>query len=219
MYRRLVYHKENRRLCIFASMKKNIFCLAYDQNQHLKTIRCLHRIKKSIFMFRLFKRLRPYIDHCFQCQFNQTKKHKVYEKLMFIISSAIFFYTIIMNFIITISNEFDTLLIIICKFSKKSTYFVKNWVVKIMNRFLIFDLRHFNSYNIEQKFEISIRILRHNIQKIWNNFVEIYRLSCLNKRIVRKIKSDNRNSYQIFYIKQFECQNNFNFINDSVLIK
>ena len=146
LHRELIYHKENRRLCISASVKKKIFNLAHDQNQHSGATRCFHRIRESIFILRLSKKLRIYIDHCSQCQLNQTKRHKIYEELMFIISSAISFHTMTMNFIMTISNDFDTLLIIICKFSKrliiiaeKSTYFAKNWAIKVMNRLLTVD--------------------------------------------------------------------------------
>ena len=146
LHRGLIYHKKNRRLCVSASVEKKIFNLAHDQNQHSGTTRCFHRIKESIFIFRLSKKLRTYIDHCFQCQLNQTKRHKIYEKLMLIISSTISFHTMTMNFIMTISNDFDTLLIIICKFSKrliiiaeKSTYFAKNWAIKVMNRLLTVD--------------------------------------------------------------------------------
>ena len=133
LHNELIYHKENRRLCIFVSIEKDIFNLTHDKNQHSSATRCFHRIRESIFIFRLSKKLKTYIDHYFQCQLNQTKRHKFYEELMFIIFSSISFHTVVMNFIMTISNNFDILLIIICKFSKritiisrKFTYFVKN---------------------------------------------------------------------------------------------
>ena len=143
LHNELIYHKENRRLCIFAFVEKDIFKLTHDRNQHSSATRCFHRIRESIFISRLSKKLRTYIDHCSQCQLNQTKRHKFYEELMSIIFSSISFHTVAMNFIMTISDNFDTLLTIICKFSKritiisrKSTYFVKNWAIEIMNKLL-----------------------------------------------------------------------------------
>ena len=133
LHNELIYHKENRWLCIFASVEKEIFNLTHDRNQYSNATRCFHRIRESIFILRLSRKLKTYIDHCFQCQLSQTKRHKFYEKLMSIIFSSILFHTVAMNFIMTISDNVDTLLTIICKFSKritiisrKSTYFVKN---------------------------------------------------------------------------------------------
>ena len=130
----------------FQIYEKKIFSLAHDNNQHFDDIRCFYRIRESFFISRLFKKLRTYIDHCFQCQLNQTKRHKTYEKLMSIFFSSISFHTVIMNFIMIISNDLNILLTITCKFSKritiisdKSTYNVKDWVIKMMNRFLTVD--------------------------------------------------------------------------------
>ena len=133
MHNDLIYHKKNRRLCISKSIEKEIFDLTHDNNQHSDAIKCFYRIRESFFISRLFKKLKTYIDHCSQCQLNQTKRHKTYEKLMSISTSAISFHTVAMNFITTISNDLDTLLTVTCKFSKrliiiseKSTYFAKN---------------------------------------------------------------------------------------------
>ena len=67
LHNELIYHKENRKLCISASVEKDIFNLTHDRNQHSSATRCFHRIKESIFIFRLSRKLRTYIDHCFQC--------------------------------------------------------------------------------------------------------------------------------------------------------
>ena len=133
LHNELIYHKKNRKFCLLASIEHEIFQLIHDQNQHSETTRCFHRIKESIFIFRLSRKLRTYIDHCSQCQLNQIIKHKAYEKLMSIVFFFVSFHIVIMNFVMTISNNFDTLLIITCKFfkrliiiSEKSTYATKN---------------------------------------------------------------------------------------------
>ena len=114
MHNDFIYYKKNRRLCISKSIEKKIFNLTHDNNQHSDAIKCFYRIKEFLFISRLFKKLKTYIDHCSQCQLNQTKRHKIYEKLMSISISAISFYTVAMNFIMTISNDLDTLLTVTC---------------------------------------------------------------------------------------------------------
>lgn len=142
----LIYHKENRRLCIPVTLEQEIFKLAHDQNQHSGATRCFHRIRETIFIPRLSRKLRVYIDHCPQCQLNQTVRHKAYGELMPIVSPAIPFHTVAMDFIMAIPDDFDTLLTITCKFSKrltiipgKSTYSAKDWAIEVMNRLLTAD--------------------------------------------------------------------------------
>ena len=146
----LLYHKTNDkiRLCISTALKKNIFKLTYDSNQHAKIIRFYAHIVETLYIFKLSKKLKVYITHCLICQLNQIKRHKLYKELMSVICSSISFHTIVMNFILTISekNDFDTLLTIICKYSKKITiisekvtYNAKNWANSTLNRLLTAD--------------------------------------------------------------------------------
>ena len=150
MQKELLYHKSNDklRLCISAAVEKNIFQIAHDNSQHAEIIRSYVRIFDSVYIFKLSKKLRKYITHCSICQFNQTKRHKIYEELLSIICSSILFHIIVMNFILTISekNDFNTLLTIICKYSKritiiseKVTYNAKNWANCTLNKLLTAD--------------------------------------------------------------------------------
>ena len=142
----LLYHKINNklRLCISKVLKKDIFKLTHDDNQHAELIRFYARIVESLYILKLFRKLRAYITHCSICQLNQTKRHRFYEELMSIICSTISFHTIAMNFILKISKKnYDTLLTIICKYSKriaiiseKMIYDAKNWVKCTLNRLL-----------------------------------------------------------------------------------
>ena len=73
----------------------------------------------------LLKYLRAYISHYPLCQFNQIKRYKSYEFFISIITSAIFFYIIVMNFIIAlffIKVNNDYLFIIIYQFIKKNFF-------------------------------------------------------------------------------------------------
>ena len=73
-------------------------------------------------MRHLSKHLRAYINYYSKCELNQIKRHKLYDNIIFINKSRIPFYTIVINFIITlfiIKKDFDNLFIIIDKFLKR----------------------------------------------------------------------------------------------------
>lgn len=70
-------------------------------------------------MSKFSQKFRLYIKHCSICELNQTKKHVSYEKLIFIKISIISFRTITMNFILTLSEEFDVMLIVTFKTGKR----------------------------------------------------------------------------------------------------
>ena len=142
----LIYHKKRRKLCISSNLEKYVFELAHDKNQHSEAHRCFQRINDTLFIFRLSRKIRVYIDHCSKCQLNQTKRHKSYEELMSIVSSSISFHTIAMNFVLAILENLDILLTITCKFSKrltiiqeKFTYIAIQWNQLMIDRLLIAD--------------------------------------------------------------------------------
>ena len=73
-------------------------------------------------MRHLSKHLRAYINHCSKCEFNQIKRHKSYDNMIFIDRSKISFHIIVMNFIMTFpmtKKGFNCLFTIIDKFSKR----------------------------------------------------------------------------------------------------
>lgn len=112
------------RLCIPNSLEKQIFELAHDRQHHGGFHRTYDRITGSLYLRHLSKRLRSYIEHCPDCQLNQTKRHKPYGNMMPIDrpGSSIPFHTISMDFIPTLpltAEGFDNLLTITCKFSKR----------------------------------------------------------------------------------------------------
>ena len=115
-----IYHvKNNKRFCILASCEKAIFELTHDKNNHAEYHRIYQQLIITVFMFKLSKKIRQYVKHCSSCQLNQTKRHAIYDELISIATSSIFFRIIIMNFIINLSENFNSVLIIICKTSKR----------------------------------------------------------------------------------------------------
>ena len=147
----LIYHvKNNKRLCISASCKRAVFELTHDENNHAEYHRVYQQLIITIFMFKLSKKIRQYVKHCSSCQLNQTKRHAIYDELISITTSSISFRIIVMNFIMNLSENFDSILIIICKTSKRvSLIFEKikwnasTWTNVLLNRLLLTDWKLF----------------------------------------------------------------------------
>ena len=115
---------ENERewFCISTALKQKIFQLIHDQIHHDDFHRTYDRITFFVYIHQLSKRFRAYINHCSKCQLNQIKRHLIYDELSFIIISIIFFHIIVMNWIVALSNtsnDYNMLLIIIFKFTKR----------------------------------------------------------------------------------------------------
>ena len=76
-----IYHlNERRRFCISTFCEQKIFRMTHDENQHFERYRCYQRISNFVYVSRLFKKFRLYIEHCLDCQLNQIKRHRLYEK-------------------------------------------------------------------------------------------------------------------------------------------
>ena len=115
---KLIYNLINNycRLCIFNTYKQTIFTIIYNKNQYIKRHRYYQRISNALYISQLFKKFRQYFEHCPSCQLNQTKKHRLYDKLMSIFNVFKPFHTLTMNFIIKLSNTYNAFLIVINKF-------------------------------------------------------------------------------------------------------
>lgn len=119
-----IFEEDKReRLCILTSMHKKIFELAYNKHNHAEFHRIYDKVNAFLYICKLSRRLRLYLLHCSQCQLNQTKRHSLYESLRSIQSRVISFHIIAINFVmtllITIDKNYDCLLTITNKFSKR----------------------------------------------------------------------------------------------------
>ena len=92
-----------RRLCVSKNCVKNILNIAHE-NEYFEYARIYDIVIKSWYIHYLTKFLRIYIQHCSKCLTCQIKRHKPYESLQSIDFSSIFFHTIIMNFVLTLSH-------------------------------------------------------------------------------------------------------------------
>ena len=132
-----IFDFDSKRLCIFAIMKTEVFRQIHDFTHHDDFMRTYDRLRNSIYVHSMIKHFKIYIVHCSECQINQIKRHSTYDEFTSIVSFAIFFHTIVMNFIVrlSLSRDMNVLLTITCKFSKKillisnhDTWFAADWV-------------------------------------------------------------------------------------------
>ena len=141
----IIYHIEANisRSCISSVIKKKIFQLTHNENQHAEIHKNYERIADILYISRLSRKLRRYIEHCFNCQLTQIKRHRFYDELMLVSSSPHFFHIIIMNFVINLSKKLNAILNVTCKFFKrviiitnKIIYNVNQWTHLLFERFL-----------------------------------------------------------------------------------
>lgn len=127
----LIYHIKNKnRLCISKTCEKDIFQQAHDKNNHSEHHKTYQRIANSIYISSLLRKIRRYIKFCSSCELNQTKKHASYEKLISISTECISFKTIVMNFIVTLSDSrTNFILTVTCKIFKRVSIIFEmiNW--------------------------------------------------------------------------------------------
>ena len=119
----LVYHvdESRRRLNISAAIEQEMFRIIYDEIYYADIHRCYARIVDILYVSRLFRKLRKYIEYYSLCQITQIKRYRSYDEFISINSLFKFFYTLVINFIAVLFNELDMILSVICKFSRRIT--------------------------------------------------------------------------------------------------
>ena len=163
----IIYHVdlETRRSCISVAVKREIFRLVHDKNQHSEVHRCYDRIVNTMYISRLSRKIKKYIEHCSTCQLAQTKRHRPYEELMFITFSSRSFHIIVIDFILAMSDEMNTVMSATCKHSRrislildKKTYEAKKWINALLDRLLIADWRIFETimFDRDSKFMFDL---------------------------------------------------------------
>ena len=121
-------------LCIFKSLEKEIFQMTHNKHHHTDFHWVYDMIVISLFIWSLFWQLSQYIIHCSQCQHYQTVQYWLYRILQFVIELLISFHTVTADFIVELlktKNEFDAVMIMICKFLKKIEFISdkETWII------------------------------------------------------------------------------------------
>ena len=63
-------NNEKQRLCIFKIMQNEVFKLTHDQIHHKEFQRTYDCLCHSIYIRRMIKHFKQYIEHCSKCQLN-----------------------------------------------------------------------------------------------------------------------------------------------------
>ena len=124
---KLLYHVNRltnvHRLCIPPSMAPDILAIAHGES-HPGFSRCCEIITRSWFICGLTKLLRSFIRYCPQCLALQTRRHPPYGSLQPIELSPVPFFTLTLDFVLTLpllKEGFNAIMLVPCKFSKRVT--------------------------------------------------------------------------------------------------
>lgn len=124
----LLYYQDpfgtGARLCVpdHGSLIKEVFQLAHDEAGHPGYARTHERRIQTLYIHRLPQRLHEYLRYCPRCRLNQTPRHKRYGYLQPILSPPEPYYSITIDFILTLPKSqpfnYDCMLTVTDKFSK-----------------------------------------------------------------------------------------------------
>jgi hypothetical protein len=109
-------------LCIPKNFEKKIFRIIYNEYDYINFYRAYDRIRASLYLYRLIKRFRTYIEYCSKYRIYQTFRYKFYGALKSIISPFIPFYIIYGDFVLELPvtvNDINIAFTLINKFIKR----------------------------------------------------------------------------------------------------
>jgi Reverse transcriptase (RNA-dependent DNA polymerase)/RNase H-like domain found in reverse transcriptase/Integrase zinc binding domain len=137
------------RLCLPESFEKKVFKLAHDDQAHAGHARSMAKLRESLYMAKLSRRMRKYIEHCPICNRYQTLRHQPYGKQVPIPAIDRLFHTVTLDFILALPESpegFNVLLTMTDKYSKrvalipgKDTWKAKDWAKALFDRLCIAD--------------------------------------------------------------------------------
>ena len=90
----------------------------------------------NYFFKKLTRRLHYYIYYYYKCNINQIKRYAKYDSLTSIIESLILYYTIVVDFILTLlktTKRMNIIMLIIYKFSKRIIFIFDKNIFSIKN--------------------------------------------------------------------------------------
>ena len=134
--------------CILPSVALDLLGIAHGEG-HLSFAQYYKRISCSWFVQRLTKLLRSFIRHCPQCLALQTRRHPPYGSLQPIDFPLVPFFTLTLNFVLTLSASkkgYNALMSFTCKFLKQiklikgvDTWTAEQWAQAFLKRLKLID--------------------------------------------------------------------------------
>ena len=122
--------------------------MVHDDMAHAGFHRAFTRLVDTVYLHRMARRLRKYIDACPQCEINQVMRHKPYGALNPIQTLELPYHTVAMDFIVALPrvDDYDTLLTCTCKASKKvvlvpgkTTWTARDWAAALLDHWQLVD--------------------------------------------------------------------------------
>jgi uncharacterized membrane-anchored protein len=98
--------------------------MIYDERDYINFYRVYDRIRISLYLYKLVKRFRMYIEYYFKYRISQIFRYKFYKILKSIISSFILFYIICGDFVLELPTTMDDINIAFT-FIDKFTKYIK----------------------------------------------------------------------------------------------
>ncbi|OJD28893.1 uncharacterized protein BKCO1_1040008 [Diplodia corticola] len=136
------------RLCVPKAVEQEVFTMAHDTQHHAGFWRAYLRIRQSILIHGMSRKLREYLKHCPQCQLCTTKRHRPYGELNPIQTSAGSREVQCLDFISKLpptAKGFDMLLTITCKVTKeillikgKESWSAKEWADAYVKKIILY---------------------------------------------------------------------------------
>ena len=115
-------YTDDYRLYIPASYRKEVFDQVHDRINHTGLAKIVELLAPIVYIYRLSRYVRDYIQYCPKYNIFQTKRHKPYGSLQPIIIPPYLFYILTLDFILSLlatTDGFDYAATLTYKFSKK----------------------------------------------------------------------------------------------------
>ena len=113
----------SRRMCVSHSMIDEILSMIHN-NEHFDFDKTYERTICSWYIRDLIDHLKRFLKNCAKCNVNRTRRHRFFDSLQLILSSSISFHTLIIDFVLALSEshiDLNVFMSIICKFNKRIT--------------------------------------------------------------------------------------------------
>ena len=112
---------DSNKVCILIFLQKNLFKFAYNNYTYERINKFLNRFRRSIYLLKIKNRLKKYIDSYLIYQLSKFSRQLLYKQLHSIEIFKKSLAKLSINFIIElliISNKYNALIIVTCRFSK-----------------------------------------------------------------------------------------------------
>lgn len=109
--------------CVSQFIIKEVIAMIHENsNKHIEFDQTYDKLISSWYIRSLLKQFANYFKHCFKCEINRMRRHKIYDNFQLIWFSLISFYTLIIDFVLILffsHININNIMSIIDKFNKR----------------------------------------------------------------------------------------------------